>query len=194
MSAVDVETNATVSGFVEYGGKRLEFVDGLIDFGTEPLEWERYSIHCILSHDHFSEEQLATIRKRGWLDLNHQSVPDGFPEIHSLSGLPFSPSASVSFGEWKVSTLPNPEQMEIGLGLCYFDDDDVRFGIALKEVDFKVLKISDEPLSVEFVTEGSKGEGSERIRWKIRFVAQYFGDPWPIYRHYTGPYYVAPKN
>jgi hypothetical protein len=35
--------NANVSGFVECQGRRLDLVDGLIDFGTEPLEWEKYS-------------------------------------------------------------------------------------------------------------------------------------------------------
>lgn len=191
----DGPKNAAVSGFVEFQGRRFDIVDGLIDFDTEPLEWEKYSIRCILSHDAFTDEQLTTIRNGSWLDMNHQSVPARFPMIRSATNdLPFSPGVSVSFGEWKVANPPNLEQMEINMRLSYFDAQSKHHTITLERAAFRILEIRRDPLTVEFATEGSSDDVEGKVRWKIDFLAQYYGDPWPLYRYYSGPYYTPPPN
>ena len=185
--------NAMVSGFVECQGRRLEIVDGLIDFGTEPLEWEKYSIDCILAHEALSQDQIDAVRNGKWVDLNFQRVPDGFPVTQCSNGLPFSPVVTVSFGRWDVASPPQLERLDIGLHLTHFDEES-HLSVVLERAAFKVLQIKLNPLTVEFATEGAVVEDGKQIKWKIQFSTQYYGDPWPLYRHYTGPWYTSAEK
>lgn len=173
-----------VRGHLLFEGKTLNFTDGFIRLSTEPLEWGKYEIECVLSHDPFTIEQKKTISGGYWVDLNFQSIPFGFPQIKVHEGDKFlSPFTSVMFGKWDTATLPNMEDMEI---VIQTGQGGRTARITIDRTTFKALRIDYNPLRVQFSTKGRLGEGETLIEWDICFASTCYGDTWLMYNKWKG--------
>jgi hypothetical protein len=174
---------SNVSGYLIYNERRLDFVDGFIWMDCEPLEWGKYDVECRLSHDPFTLDQKELIHKGRWVNLNHQSIPAGFP----TNPASISPFVAINFGRWETATLPNLNSMAIWFRIIVHEGEySSRRSIYIEKTTFDKLRFEYEPLRVEFSTKGRQGEGKDLVEWNITFSSTCYDTTCLMYNKWRG--------
>lgn len=173
---------ATVDGYFQIDEARLEFVDGYVSVDYEPLEWHRYELICHLSHDPFSEEERDNLLRGRWTDLNHQSIPPGFPGPRANGdGERISPSVSISIGRWPTAALPNMEDATFGLNYRHFPTDYDSSGFRLDRDEVEMCEIdAGKQVAIRLHTKGKTEIDGRKLEWDIRFEGAIYEDTWPM--------------
>lgn len=177
-----------VEGYFQMGEARLDFVDGFVSLDSEPLEGHRYGFTCHLSHDSFSPGELASILQGACADMNHQSVPKGFPGPRAMGeGKRLSPRVTISIGGWPTATLPNVEQARLSMHHWYFPTEYGDMSVGIGRETFQVLEINTkEPVTIKFHTKGQEDIGGQTMRWDIKFEGVMYADIWPMRERWKG--------
>jgi hypothetical protein len=179
---------STVAGYLQMDDTRLDFVDGFVSVDYEPLEWHRYGFGCQLSHDQFSQAERKSLLDGKWTDLNHQSIPPGFPGPRANGdGERLSPRVSISIGRWPTAALPVVEDAVFKLGYGYFPTDFDFSGLQLNSTEIEEFAIEvGEPVRVRIHTKGERELKGSKLKWDIRFEGVVHEDTWPMRERWQG--------